>query len=418
MHPVFIVSESLHHEPPATLPAGPLFWLALGTFAIGTESFMIAGLLTEIASDLKASVVAVGQLVTVFSFAYALSSPVLTALTGALDRRRLMIGVMLAFTAANLLAWASPSYWALMAARILLAFSAGLFVPGAHSLASAMASPAKRGTALAIVNSGVSIAVAIGVPLGALLGHKLGWRITFLGVASLSALATLGLWYGLPRNLGHGQPVATLRERLATVSQTPVLMNLIVTLLWATGAYTIYTYLALFVAAFTPLRDAQVGYVLFAWGAAAAIGVVAGGRLTDRFGARAVIVPCLTVMMIAFLALSSVALWMAPGLRLIPLLVAVVAWGLAHWGFFPAQQATLIGIGGSKGTPVVLSLNASFMYLGFSLGSALGAATLAYGRAADLGVVGAACELAALLMSLAARRRVASVPAPAAVSAH
>jgi predicted MFS family arabinose efflux permease len=409
MSKVFTVSADLPQQAPVALPAGPLFWLALGTFAIGTESFMIAGLLTEIAADLAASIVAVGQLVTVFSFAYALSSPILTALTGALNRRRLMIGVMLAFTAANVLAWSSQTYWALMAARVLLAFSAGLFVPGAHALASAMASPAKRGTALAIVNSGVSIAVAIGVPLGALLGHSLGWRATFLGVAGLSALATLGLWYGLPRGLGHGQGVATLRERLATAREPAVLMNLLVTLLWATGAYTIYTYLALFVAQFTPLHDAQIGYVLFAWGISAAVGVVAGGRFTDRFGARGVIVPCLVVMMAAFVILSMVAWWMPPALRMAPILVAVVAWGLAHWGFFPAQQATLIGIGGPKGTPVVLSLNASFMYLGFSFGSALGSATLAYARAADLGIVGAACELGALLLNLAARRRNASL---------
>src|SRR5450830_1680016 len=102
----------------------PLFWLALGTFAVGTESFMIAGLLPDMATDLHVSVVAAGQLVTVFALAYALSSPVLTALTGAIDRRRLMIAAMVMFTLANL-----------MAARILLAASAGIFVPGANALA-------------------------------------------------------------------------------------------------------------------------------------------------------------------------------------------------------------------------------------------------------------------------------------------
>jgi predicted MFS family arabinose efflux permease len=136
-------------------------------------------------ADLHVSIVATGQLVTVFALAYALSSPVLTALTGGFNRRRLMIGAMLVFTAGNVIAWAARDYWELMAARVLLALSAGLFVPGANALAGAIASPDKRGTALAIVNGGISIAVAFGVPLGALAGHQFGWRMTFAGVAAL-----------------------------------------------------------------------------------------------------------------------------------------------------------------------------------------------------------------------------------------
>ena len=99
----------------------PLYWLALGTFAVGTESFMIAGLLPDIATDLHTSIVATGQLVTVFALAYALSSPILTALTGAFHRRTLMILSLSAFTVANIFAWAAQNYWELMAARILLA---------------------------------------------------------------------------------------------------------------------------------------------------------------------------------------------------------------------------------------------------------------------------------------------------------
>src|SRR5258708_19832146 len=67
----------------------PLYWLALGTFAVGTESFMIAGLLPDMAADLHTSIVATGQLVTVFALAYAFSSPVMAALTGGLHRRTL-----------------------------------------------------------------------------------------------------------------------------------------------------------------------------------------------------------------------------------------------------------------------------------------------------------------------------------------
>ena len=66
----------------------PIYWLALGTFAIGTEGFMIAPLIPSMAADLKVGASSAGLLVTAFALAYALSSPVLTALTGNYDRRR------------------------------------------------------------------------------------------------------------------------------------------------------------------------------------------------------------------------------------------------------------------------------------------------------------------------------------------
>ena len=377
----------------------PLYWLALGTFAVGTESFMIAGLLPDIATDLQTSIVATGQLVTVFALAYALSSPILTALTGSFHRRTLMIVSLSAFAAANVIAWAAQNYWELMAARILLAAAAGLYVPGANALAGAIAGPERRGTALAIVNGGITIAVAFGVPLGALVGDRLGWRMTFAGVAALSALATAGLLFGLPRSIGAGLPTATLRERIHVARQPVILMTLLVTTLWAMGAYSIYTYLALFIARTTPLHGAQIGYVLFTWGVAAAIGVFIGGKAVDRLGPGRVIVPCLSVSIVAFSLMSASAHWLPVTLALVPILIGVVAWGVAHWSFYPAQQAGLINLAGLRGTPIALSLNASFMYLGFSLGAALGSLTLSFTSVSDLGWTAAACEVAALVLT-------------------
>lgn len=378
----------------------PLIFLAVGTFAVGTESFVIAGLLPEMALDLNSSVVATGQLITVFALAYALSSPVLTALTARFDRRRLMIFTMLAFTGANILAWASPNYWALMAARILLAFTAGLYVPGANALAGVIAGPDKRGRALAIVNGGISLAIALGVPFGAVIGNHLGWRMTFACVAALSAIATLGLVIGMPLNIGKGMAVATLRERLQTVRQPAIFLTLLVTLIWATGAYTLYTYLALFVSKFTLLDDGQIGYILFTWGVSAAIGVTLGGAGTDRLGPGRVVLPSLATMACVFALLSWTAHTLSPAAALLPVLFCVVGWGIAHWAFYPAQQATLISVAGLAGTPIVLSMNASFMYLGFSLGASVGSLTISLASVADVGWSAAVCEAIALALSI------------------
>jgi len=386
----------------------PLYWLALGTFAVGTESFMIAGLLPGMAKDLDVSVGVAGQLVTVFALAYALSSPVLAALTGNLNRRRLLIGAMALFAVANLLAFTASGYWSLMAARVVLALAAAVYVPGANALASVVVSPEQRGRAIAIVNGGLSLAIALGVPAGTVLGAAMGWRATFGSVAALSVLAVAGLLMGLPREIGTGLATASLRQRALTAAQPAVLRTLLITTLWAMASYTTYTYLAPFLEATTLINGPAIGFVLFGWGVSAAIGLAISGPAVDSKGPRAVILPALATSATAFIVLSLAPHFVGKQIAIVPIVLAIAAWGVAHWAFYPAQQTTLVDVAGVASAPVVLSLNASFMYLGFSLGAGLGSLTLRYNSLANLGFVSALCAAAALTLAYTSGSR----PAP------
>jgi len=381
--------------PTHTKPA--LIWLALGTFAIGTEGFMIAALLPQIARDVGASTAAAGQLVTVFALAYALGAPVLTAATGHLNRRTLLLWSMAAFALANAAAFCAAGFWTLMAARVLLALSASVFVPAANALASAIVAPAYRGRALAIVNGGTTIAIALGVPLGAFVGARFGWRMTFAAVSALAVLATLGLAKGLSTDAGGVLHVPTLAERFAVLRNPAMAPALLMTTLWAMGSYTVYTYMAPLLTSTAGMRSMQIGATLFTWGVAAATGVFVGGLINDKHGARAIILPALALTALAMATLSAAGHWLAPAAALVPVWIAVFVWGVAAWAVHPAQQARLIDIAGPPAAPIALSLNGSFLYLGFSLGAALGSLTLTRGAASDLGWMGAACEVAALL---------------------
>lgn len=378
--------------------------MALGTFAIGTEGFMIAPLLPKMAEDLSVSLVTAGQLVTVFTLSYAFSSPILTALTGEIGRRNLLILSLAGFAIANVAAALATGYWMLMTARILLALAAGLYVPNANALAGAVVAPEKRGWALSIITGGTSIAVALGVPASALIGHGYGWRLTFVLVGTVSGLATIALLFGLARDVGAGLPVASLRERIAVVGRTPVLLTLLVTLLWATGAYTVYTYLVVFLASETGLGGVQASLVLFMWGVSAAIGVTVGGRLNDKVGSRTVIISALAVLAAAFVTLSLSAYLLRPAAARVPVFVSIVVWGLAAWSYFPAQQARLIGLAGVSLASVALSLNASFMFGGFALGAVLGSVTIAQASPAALGFAGAVSIVGALGLAFAITR--------------
>jgi predicted MFS family arabinose efflux permease len=382
----------------------PLYWLALGTFAVGTEGFMIAAILPRIAADLSVSVQSVGLLVTIFALTYGLSSPILTAFTGSFDRRKLLILAMAAFAGANIVAARATGYWPLVFARILLAVSAGLYTPSASALAGALVPLEWRGRALAIVNGGFSVAVALGVPLGALIGNRFGWRMTFVGVAILAAAAAGGLLVGIPRGAGAGLSAASLRERVAVIRQPAAFSALLVTTLWGLAGYSVYTYIAPYLATVVGLQEVHIGYVLFLLGASAFTGLLIGGAAVDRIGSRRVIATALPVLAAALVSLSVSARYLSASNALIPVLIAVAVWGITGWSFLPAQQARVIGISGLKNASVILSLNASFQYLGFSLGAALGSIVITRGGVADLGWFGGLCAAASLALFLVTSR--------------
>ena len=381
---------------------GSLYTLALGAFAVGTEGFMIAAILPSIAASLNTSVQAAGQLVTIFALTYALSSPVLTALTASWPRRRLLMASLGGFVVANLIAAAAPGYWWLAGARVLLALAAGLYVPNANAVASALVPAAYRGRALAIVNGGITAAVALGVPAGAFVGAHFGWRATFIGVAGLSAIALGVLAIRLPRKIAASAP-ASLGERLSVVAMPGVFPALLTTTLWATGAYVVYTYVSPFLVSAAGLTPEQAGLVLTLLGICAVGGVTLGGHANDRFGTRRVQAVALPVSALTFAGLTAVALLWAP--HALPALLPLIAlWGLSAWSFFPPQQARLVAVAGASHTPVALSLNASFMYLGFSLGAALGSIVITLASVAWTGAAGAVCMLCAIAMSALAWR--------------
>lgn len=384
----------------AVSPQGSLWiavFFALGTFAIGTEGFVIAPLLPRMAADFGMSVSTVAMLVVVFTLMLSLSSPVTTVLLGQINRRDLLIGAMVSFTLANLMAACSSGFASLLLARIFMAIAAGLYVPNANALVGAVVGPQRRGRALAIVSGGMTIAIALGLPLGAMIGHVSGWRSTFLLVAAMGAVAVLGIWYGVDRQAGTHLQVASMRERIAVIGQARIRRLLAVTLFWSIGAYAAYPYIAAYLAAVLHVGETGIGAIVSLWGLFAAIGVLTGGTLSDRLGAERVVRLSLLLLMLAFLALAA-ATRLTPAIALLPVLSAVMVWGFSVWAYFPAQMARLMAAANLQQGPVALSLNTSTMYLGFSLGSAAGAGILGTGSLWGIGVFAAVAVLLARLI--------------------
>lgn len=384
----------------------PAWFLALGTFAIGTEGFMIAPLLPTIAADLGMSLSATAMLVVAFTLVLGLSSPVLTVLTAGLRRRDVLVLAMAAFTAGNLIAAFASGFGMLLLARILMALMAGLYTPNASALAGVIVPAERRGKALAVVSGGMTIAIALGLPLGSLIGHAFGWRATFLMVAAMGAVAVLGVLAGVDRRAGSAVAVPGIRERLAVARTGAVLRLLAVTLFWSIGAYTAYPYIAPYLAAVLGFADRGIGATVSLWGLFAALGVFSGGALSDRFGPARVAAFSLVALGLAFAALA-IATGLPQTAARAVVIGAVAGWGFSVWAFFPAQMSRLIVAGGAGQASVALSLNTSTMYFGFSIGSAMGAGVVGYGAIWMIGALAALAEGIAVLLD---RRHSAAPP--------
>ncbi len=200
-----------------------LLVLALGTFAIGTGSFVFAGLLEGVAGDLSVSVGTAGNLVTVFAVTYAATSPVLVTLAGGVAPRKILVAAMAVFALANAAAVFAPTFGLLLACRALAACGAAAFTPTAMAVAAGLAPPEERGRAISTITGGLTVSFVVGIPLGSIIGTYAGWRMTFVMVAVLGAAAMLGI-RGLPSV--EAPPVVGFRERADALRQPPVLAAL------------------------------------------------------------------------------------------------------------------------------------------------------------------------------------------------
>lgn len=189
-----------------------LLALTIGAFAIGTTEFVIVGLIPTIASNLNVNLPSAGLLVSFYALGVAVGAPVLTALTGRVPRKVLLVALMALFTAANLLAWRAPGYGTLIVARVLSGLAHGVFFSVGSVIATSLVPKEKSASAIATMFSGLTVAFVTGVPLGTIVGQHFGWRATFLVVAAFGLIAMTGALVFVPKNIAHTVPASIRRQ--------------------------------------------------------------------------------------------------------------------------------------------------------------------------------------------------------------
>jgi DHA1 family inner membrane transport protein len=341
--------------------------LALGTFAVGTSGYVVAGLLPALTGELGVSAPAAAQLVTAFAVAYAIGSPLFAALTGRWERRRLLVAALAVTALGNALAALAPGYLPLFGARMVTAIGAAVFTPAASAVAAELSPPERRGRAVALVFGGLTIATILGVPLGSLLSQYLGFRSVFALVAVFSLAGVAAVRWALPAVAAP--PPVRFAERFTVARDGRVLAMLSATILGCLAAFTVYTFVAPVLAATAGVHGTTVSLLLFCYGLGGAIGNVLGGRATDRWGSRTPLLVIFSAITVVLALLPVVATGVAGAA------VALFCWGLATWSINPPIQHRLIELA-PRTAGLLLSLNASAIYLGVGLSGVVGSVVL------------------------------------------
>jgi DHA1 family inner membrane transport protein len=253
--------------------------LALGGFAIGTTEFVAMGLLPQIARGVAVSLPAGGHVVSAYALGVVVGAPLLAGLGARLPRRTLLVGLMAAFAAGNLLSALAPTYGFLLAARFVTGLPHGAYFGVAALVAADLAGPERRARAVSRVLLGLSVANVVGVPAATWLGQALGWRAAFAAAAILALLTVASIAAVVPWTAPDRG--ATLRRELGAVRRPQVLLAVATGAIGGGGMFAVYSYISPILTGRTGLPLGAVPAALGVWGLGMVAGSLVGGRLMD-----------------------------------------------------------------------------------------------------------------------------------------
>ncbi|MFK4475004.1 DHA1 family putative efflux transporter-like MFS transporter [Paenibacillus sp. RC73] len=373
-----------------------VYILAIISFLVGTSEYIISGILDQIATTMGITVAAAGQLITVFSLAYAIGTPILMAVTAKMDRRKLLLYSLGLFVVANLLSFVLPGFGMFIAARILMALGAGMVVVTALSIAAKIAPAGKQASSIATVTMGFTASLIIGIPLGRMISSAYGWKTVFVGIALAGIIALIVIAMTIPRIKGD-KPVPLLQQ-FSLLKKPEVALGLGITFFWLGGYSLAYTYISPYLLDVSGVGEDMLSIVLLAFGIASLIGSKIGGYTADKKGIPFTLFGGMVLHMISLLLLPFAAH------SLIAVFALLILWSFAAWTSGPTQQYNLVTLV-PESSGVMLSLNQSTMQLAMAAGAGIGGVVVGQVSLASITWFGAAGVAIAIVATYLLSRR-------------
>ncbi|MBO9130793.1 MFS transporter [Bacillus sp. 165] len=375
-----------------------IYFLTLVSFVVGTSQFVIVGTLDKVADSIGVSVSTAGQLITVFALGNAIGTPLVMVATSKMDQRKQLLLSLATILLGVIGIIALPGLGLLMASRVLLGIGTGVFVVTAYGLAAKFAVPGRQGRAMANVAMGYSSSLVFGVPLGRMVALSYDWKVIFWGIGIFSLLAIFTVARTIP--VMESEEAVSLSKRLALLTNPRVLLTLCVTFFVFISYSILNTYITPFLTVIMPRMKENVSIVLLAMGIASLIGSKLGGLLADRIGIVPTLVGSMGIHILSLMLLFTVSGFEQP-MVILPLLMI---WEIAAWTFGPTQNFNLVSLT-PEASSIALSLNSSFVQLGFATGAGIGGIITKKSTILEISWVGAVSVMIALLIGMFSFRR-------------
>jgi MFS transporter, DHA1 family, inner membrane transport protein len=375
----------------------------LGNFVTGCSVLAPAGMLSELASGLDVTIRTAGLLITFGAVVLCIGSPLTAWLTSRIERRRLLTATLAVMALSNIASAFAPNYSSLMIIRLIMLAVGVLYTPQAAGTAALIVPPEKRGSAIAYVFLGWSLAAAAGLPLITFVASRYGWQAAYAVIGAIGCVSFLLLAWRLPAGL-IGAPV-DLKTWVELGRNPTILLLLSITTLQMSGQFVVFTFMGPLLRKLTDAGPDAVGLVFAVYGVCGFIGVVVATRIVDSWGAFNASV------LFTVLLLAGVTGW-ALSAGVYPLMaVSVAVWGLGFASTNSMQQVRLVAAAPPLASASV-SLNTSVLYIGQGVGSAIGGLLYARELLYGTGYVAAGLVVLALTMVLLSRpRRTSAAPA-------
>ncbi|NHN29005.1 MFS transporter [Paenibacillus agricola] len=343
-----------------------LLCLTLGAFAIGMTEFIIMGLLPNVALDLDVTIPQAGQLITSYALGVAFGAPLLTIFTHSVPQKKLLIILMCIFTIGNALSIVAPTYYLLIAARILTALAHGTFLGVGSIIAARLVRPEKRAGAVSMVLAGLTIANIIGVPFGTFIGQNLGWRASFGAITIMGIISLIGIMKFIP--IIRQDHIPSLSKEFRSLMNPQVLLILLTGALGCASLFSVFTYIAPMLQTISGFPEHSVTWILVLFGLGVTLGNVLGGKLADWR-----LMPSLMInfaVLAVILSLLTVTLW-HPMLAVITIFI----WGIAAFGIMPGIQIRIMNL--AHEAPLLATTSShSALNVGNASGAYLGGLTI------------------------------------------
>lgn len=254
-----------------------IFILTVGVFGIINTEMGVLGILPLLAEKFSISIAQAGLLVSLFALTVAIAGPVMPLLFAGIDRKRVMLLVLIVFVLGNLISVFTDNFAVMLLARVVPAIFHPVYCSLAFSVAAASVGPEAAPRAVARVIVGVSAGMVLGVPVSSFIASNFSLTAAMTGFACVNVAALIATWLLVPSlpvaaRLSYGQQLRVLKK--------PVLWFAIAAVIFMNGAvFGVFGYFSGYLTSITAFSWNTVSLILLVYGLMNIVGNFIAGRL-------------------------------------------------------------------------------------------------------------------------------------------